>query len=100
MDHVRAVLAGGGVNVVFDRPDARWLPSRHRVALARLIAYAKLRGARADAKNAEHLILSIDRDQTAAEMNVVAIWVFLTTTCYIAPALPLIWSGAVVVAFP
>jgi len=88
------------VNVVRDRPEARWLPSRHHFALARLIAYAKLRGARESAKNAEHLILAIDRDQTAAEMNGAAIWVFLTTVCYIAAALPLIWPVAIMVAIP
>ncbi|MBV8546295.1 MAG: hypothetical protein JO088_16250, partial [Acidobacteria bacterium] len=66
------------MNVVADKPEAHWLPSRHRFALSRLIAYAKLRRARAIAKNAEHLILPIDRDQTAAEMNGVALWVFFT----------------------
>jgi hypothetical protein len=89
------------MNVVTDRPEARWLPSRHRFALARLVAYAKLRGARGVVTNhAEHLILPIDRDQTAAEMNGIAIWVFLTTVCYIASMLPLIWPAAIVVAIP
>jgi hypothetical protein len=94
-------LAGdGGVNVVADRPEARWLPSRHHFALTRLIAYARLRGARQVAKNAEHLILSIDHDQTAIEMHGTAIWIFITTVCYIAAALPLIWPAAIVVAVP
>jgi len=88
------------VNVVTDKPEARWLPSRHHFALSRLIAYAKLRGARAIANNAEHLILPIDRDQTAVEMNSVAIWVFFTTVCYIAATLPLILPAAIVVAIP
>jgi len=88
------------VNVVRDRPEARWLPSRHHFALARLIAYAKLRGARESTKKTEHLVLAIDRDQTAAEMNGAAIWVFITTVCYIAAALPLIWPAAIVVAIP
>jgi len=101
MVHVRAVLAGdGGVNVVTDRPEARWMPSRHRFALVRLIAYAKLRGARGVTNDAEHLILPIDRDQTAAEMNGIAIWIFVTTVCYIAAMLPMIWPAAVVVAIP
>jgi hypothetical protein len=94
------LAGGGGLNVVADHPEAHWLPSRHRFALAKLIAYAKLRGAPAVANNAEHLILPIDRDQTAAEMNGVAIWVFLTTVCYIASALPLSWPAAIVVAMP
>jgi hypothetical protein len=88
------------VNVVTDRPEARWLPSRYRFALARLIAFAKLRGARGVATNAEHLILPIDRDQTAVEMNGIAIWAFVTTVCYIAAALPLIWPAAIAVAIP
>jgi hypothetical protein len=101
MVHIRAVLAGDcGVNVVTDRPEARLLPSRHRFALARLIAYAKLRSAREVANDTEHLILPIDRDQTAVEMNGIAIWVFATTVCYVAAALPLRWTAAMVVAIP
>ena len=88
------------MNVVRDRPEARWLPSRHHFALARLIAYANLRSACEGVKNAEHLILAIDRNQTAAEMNGVAIWIFVTTVCYIAAALPLIWPAAIIVAIP
>jgi hypothetical protein len=88
------------VNAVTDRSEAHWLPSRHRFALSRLIAYAKLRGARAVTNNAEHLILPIDRDQTAAEMNCIAIWVSVTTVCYVAATLPLIWPAAIIVAIP
>jgi hypothetical protein len=88
------------VNAITDRPEARWLPSRHRFALSRLIAYAKLRGVRALANDAEHLILPIDRDQTAAEMNAIAIWMFVTTVCYVAATLPLIWPVAIIVAIP
>jgi hypothetical protein len=88
------------VNVVTDRPEAHWLPSRHRFALSRLIAYATLRRARDVAQGVEHLVLPIDRDQTAAEMNGAAIWVFVTTSCYIAAVLPLIWPAAMAVAIP
>ncbi|MGA8810733.1 MAG: hypothetical protein WB973_22905 [Thermoanaerobaculia bacterium] len=88
------------MNVVTDRPEAHWLPSRHRFALSRLIAYANLRGARAPVNDVEHLILPIERDQTAIEMNAVAVWVFLTTVCYIATTLPLILPAAIVVAIP
>lgn len=88
------------MNVVTDRPAAHWLPSRHRFALSRLLAYANLRGTRAVANNAEHLILPIDRDQTAAEMNGAAIWVFVTTVCYVAATLPMIWPVAIIVAIP
>src|SRR6476620_7699211 len=88
------------MNVVVDRPEARLLPSRHRFALARLIAYVRLFRARPAANQPEHLILPIDRDQTAAEMNGIAIWVFVTTTCYFAAALPLAFWLAVIVAIP
>lgn len=88
------------MNVIADHPEARWLPSRHRFALAKLIAFVKLRGAPPGVSDAEHLVFPIDRDQTAAEMNGVALWVFVTTVCYIAAVLPLIWPAAVIVAIP
>ena len=89
------------MNMVVDRPEARLLPSRHRFALARLIAYLRLRAARSAASQPEeHLILPVERDQTAAEMNGIAIWVFATTTCYIAAALPLALPIAIVIAVP
>jgi hypothetical protein len=88
------------VNVVTDRPEARLLPSRHRFALPRLIAYVRLRGARSAASRPEHLILPIDRDQTAAEMNGIAIWVFVTATCYVAASLPFVLPIAIIVAIP
>jgi len=88
------------VNVIADHPEARWLPSRHRFAVGKLIAFAKLRGTTQSVNSAERLIFPIDRDQTAAEMNGVAIWIFVTTVCYIAAALPLIWPAAIIVAIP
>jgi len=88
------------VNVIVDRPEARLLPSRHRFALTRLIAYLRLLRARPSANRPEHLILPIDRDQTSAEMNGIAIWVLVTTTCYFAAALPLALPVAVVLAIP
>jgi hypothetical protein len=88
------------LNVVIDRPEARWLPSRHRFALARLIAYIRLRFDRPAAARPEHLILPIDRDQTAAEINGVAIWVFATTTCYVAASLPFTLPLSIVLAIP
>jgi len=89
------------VNVVVDRPEARLLPSRHHFALARLLAYVRLRGTRSAASQPEeHLILPIERDQTAAEMNGIAIWVFATASCYIAAGLPLALPIAVLAAIP
>lgn len=88
------------LNIVTGRPEARWLPSRHRFALARLIGYLRLRQSKPAAHDSERLILSIDRDQTAAEMYMVALWVFISTTCYIAASLPLALPLALVMAIP
>ena len=87
------------MNVV-NRAAARSLPSRHRFALARLIGYLRLRRSRPPSEQPEHLILAIDRDQSALEMNLVALWVFITTTCYLAAALPVVLPLAIVLAFP
>lgn len=86
-------------NVVIDRPEVYWLPSRHRFALTRLMAFARLGKGRV-VKQPEHLILPIDRDQTAAEMHVVAVWVFVTTTCYIGEALPFALPLSMILAIP
>lgn len=88
------------LNVAVDRPEARWLPSRHRFALARLIALARLGNARRAGKQPDHLILPMDRDQTAAEMHGVAAWIFATTTCYIVVALPFVLPLSIVLAIP
>lgn len=68
------------LGIVRDRADARWLPSRSRYALARLIAY--LRARRSPPAEVRGMILPIDRDQNAAEIYSVAAWMFLTTSCY------------------
>lgn len=87
------------LNVAIDRPDARWLPSRHRFALARLIGYLLLGRAR-HTGSFGHLIMLIDRDQSAMEMQFVALWIFATTACYIAAALPPALPLAIVLAIP
>jgi hypothetical protein len=88
------------LNIVVDHPEARSLPSRHRFALARLIGYLRLRESKPAAHDSEHLILSIDRDQTAIEMHLVALWVFVTTTFYIAAALPFALPLSTILAIP
>ena len=89
------------MNVVVDRPEARWLPSRHRFAIARLYAFARLRhNARSTAERPEHLILALDRDQSATETHTVALWVFVTTASYFAAMLPLPIPLAIVAAIP
>jgi len=87
-------------NIVVDRPMARWLPSRHRFALARLVAYVRLRFDQPAAMQPEQLILTIDRDQTVAEMYGVAVWVFATTTCYVAASLPFHLPWSIILAIP
>ncbi len=87
-------------NIVVDRPMARWLPSRHRFALARLVAYVRLRFDKPAAGQPEQLILPIDRDQTVAEMYGVAVWVFVTTACYVAASLPFRLPSSIVLAIP
>jgi hypothetical protein len=88
------------LNVVRDRPAARLLPSRRHFALARLIAFLRLRAGADAPLPADHLILSIDRDQTAAEMYGVPAAVSLVLASYIAAALPLPAPIAVVTALP
>lgn len=89
------------INVIINRSAARWLPSRHRFALAQLVAFARLRrGEPQDADGPDHLILPIDRDQSAAESYAVAVWVFLTVAAYLAAILPMPLPLAIIVAIP
>jgi hypothetical protein len=88
------------MNVVRDKPQAKWLPSRHRFALARLVAYAMLRFAPPKPMDVDHLILSIDRDQSAAENYAAAAWYFATVLCFTAALLPLATPWALIAAFP
>jgi hypothetical protein len=93
------------MQVVRDRPAAKWLPSRHRFALAQLIAFIVLwwRGRAAapfpsasDAQRnpslmgpPEHIVLALDRDQSAIEQYSVALWYLVSVTCFTAALLPL-----------
>jgi len=88
------------LNAVIDRPNARWLPSRHRFAVARLIGYILLGRAGPAGDSPAHLILLIDRDQTAMEMHLAAFWAFATTACYIAASLPFALPLSIIVAIP
>jgi hypothetical protein len=90
------------MQVIRDRPAARWLPSRHRFALARLIALIRFRveDSRPRLSNVDHILLVIDRDQSAIENYGVAIWILFTAVCYIAAILPLPIGLAFVVALP
>ena len=89
------------MNVIINRSAVRGLPSRHRFALAQLVAFARLRrGEPQDADSPDHLILPIDRDQSAAESYAVAVWVFLTVAAYLAATLPMPLPLAIIVAIP
>lgn len=88
------------LNIAVDRPEAKWFQSRHRFAMARLIAYFCLRHPRPTVKGPEHLILAFDRDQTAAEMMCLATCVYAMTTCYIAVSLPFPLALSIAVAIP
>ena len=87
------------MKVVRDDPAARWLPSRHRFALARLIAYIMSRRKTHEKMNVDHLLLAIDRDQSAIENYFLSIWFCVTAICFVAAALPLpaVWSAIVAV---
>jgi hypothetical protein len=87
------------MRMVRGRGDARWLPSRHNLAIFRLGAY--LRGRTAKPEPAE-VILFVDRFQSAFENFSLAILTLLTATCYIAATLFRTWpiAGALAVAFP
>lgn len=73
------------MRVVRDRGDARWLPSRFRFALFRLIAYFMLRAARQE--TAPGTIMAIEPDQSAVENYLVAGMVFLMTASFTAALL-------------
>ena len=82
------------MNVVRDRPAAKWLPSRHRFALARLAAYVMLLNARPAPMNVDHIILAVDPDQSAFENYAASIWYLGSLTCFLTAFMPAI------VAFP
>lgn len=89
------------MKVIVNHSAARWLPSRHRFALAQLAAFARLRrGEPQDADGPDHLILHVDRDQSAAESYAVAVWVFVTVAAYLAAILPMPLPLAIIVAIP
>lgn len=76
------------MRLVRGRADARWLPSRHNMALFRLAAWWKLRRAKPEVSDR---ILVIDRHQSGTETWVVMSWVVLTTACYLAATLFSAW---------
>ena len=77
------------MNVVRDRPAAKWLSSRHRFALARLVAFAMLTLHR-EASDADHLILAVDRDQSALETYTASVWYLAVLILFLAAFVPLL----------
>jgi hypothetical protein len=82
------------MNAFRDCPAAKWFPSRHHFALARLFAFVRSQFPVRQRTDVDHILLSIDRDQSALETYVIAIWIFLTFTCYVAAVLPPPWMIA------
>ncbi len=72
-----------------DQDRARWLPSRRRFALSRLIALIAFRVARPSPAQFERVLHAIDRDHDQAENYFVSLWISVTAFAYLASALPL-----------
>lgn len=68
------------MRMVRDREDARWLPSRYRYALFRLLAYGMFRAKGPTPKAG--IVITIDRDQTALESYAMAIWLTFVSSCF------------------
>jgi hypothetical protein len=90
------------MKLIRGRGEARWFPSRHNFALFRLAAYLRLRSAKPAASDT---IYVLDRNQSSTETYIVAAWITLTLTCYVAVTLfgtwpvPLALAAALPVAF-
>lgn len=87
------------IEAIRNRPEAVWLPSRHRFAIVRLYALMRLATAKPAQTEVEY-VLPIDRDQSSHEQYAVAAWIYVTAVAYIAALLPLVTPVAVVVALP
>ena len=82
------------MNVVHDRPQAKWLPSRHRFALARLVAFVMLTCGTGPTSDVDRLMLAIDPDQSTIENYAASIWYLGSLTCFLSAFVPLL------IAFP
>jgi len=79
------------VKAVRDCPAAKWFPSRHRFALARLLAFMRSHFPVTPRTDVDHILTSMHPDQSALEQYAIAIWFYVTLTCYIATVLPMRW---------
>lgn len=82
------------MRMVWDRPEARWLPSRFRFALFRLFAWCRFHAGRTQSQRIGRLALAIDRDQSTVEQYSIATWILLTLSCYLAAFLTSMWHLA------
>lgn len=85
------------MKVIRERADARWLPSRHRFAFFRLVAYALFRSS--GAKPQPGMALGIDRDQSALENYTVAVWIMGSATCFAFALLDRVLATAAAIIF-
>jgi hypothetical protein len=73
------------VKIARNRIDARWLPARHNLALFRLYAYLRMRGAKPEPRDG--VMLPIDRYQSSFENHCVAIVMFAISWVHLAALL-------------
>jgi hypothetical protein len=73
------------MKAIYERADARWLPSRHNFALFRLVAFVRLLTVRPRPERG--LLLMVDRHQSQLENYSLSVWVMATVTCFIAGTL-------------
>jgi hypothetical protein len=85
------------VKFISDRR-AKWLPSRHRYALGKLIAFLVFRAQkRGITPTSTRYAFPVDDNQSAAETFLVAVWVFLTAVVEMAALLPFRpWVSAII----
>lgn len=88
------------IEAIRNHPEARWLPSRHRLALFRLYALLRLKTTKPERTTTTDLVLPIDRDQSGHEQYFVAIWIYGTGLAYVIWALPLWTPLAILIAIP
>lgn len=81
------------MRTVRDRLDARWLPSRFRYAIFRLVAFGVIRRSRP--REVRGLVLVVDRDQSASEYYLISAWLLLTVSCYVCAGLSPVTNGVV-----
>ena len=75
------------MRIVRDREDARWLPSRFRFALFRLLAFVRMTFTKP--RERRGIIIAIDPDQSTLENTTISIWFSATTTCFFAALMPI-----------